>query len=148
MPLLKKEYMPFLLPAVTVIFLMGAFLIGPNITGLTVFAPFDLSSVHITLSTSDTQILPENALITIRLGEQQKSLLAKEFISISGNDYETTILSGAGDEKGFIGRHEYSVNLAKLGFSGSSLGENAHLEVSVTYKGTTLHYEKKTLSFS
>jgi hypothetical protein len=147
----RRRFMPFVLPVATLLLLSVALFLQPKIGGITGFAVLgspDLSAVKISLSTKQGETLPEDAVVSIKLGQQEKSMTAAEFVRLSGQDYEESPMLGSAERFGFVGDHDYAVSLDRLGFSPAGLGGSPLLEVTVGYKDAVLYHEQRPLSLS
>ncbi len=132
----------YIVPIISLLLIVPLLFFKPQITGFAVadnlFSNPDLSSVNLTLSISETEVLPQNAQIIVKLGSQEKQLTAQQFIELSGQSYEKTPLLNNRNSYGYIGSHKYYLTLDKLGFEQKNLKPSMLLEVAVTYNGKIL----------
>lgn len=139
----NKEFMPYLLPAVSILFVGIFLMINPSITGFSVKnQDYDAT---IKISTYEFAVMPENALVEVSLDDINSKMTFKDFIDKTGDEYE--LRNGKFEDIGFIGvgyggNHEYFLPISEFGFN--SLEEGQTLIVRVYYENYLIS-ESETL---
>jgi hypothetical protein len=111
-----KKIIPYILPAITLIWLVSFAISEPSIVGFTT-KEIEINK-EIELRTSKYYVIPEDAIIEVGLLDRKGSMSVKEFIERSGKEYQYG--EGSWDladysGKGFIGNYVYSLPIAAFG---------------------------------
>jgi len=128
-----KQFMPYLLPAVSLLIIAGFLIVDPNITG---FAVRDQSyDANIKISTYEFVVMPENSIVEVLLVDSLSKMTFKEFIDKTGDEYE--LREGKFEDIGFegvgySGNHEYFLPISEFGFD--SLEEGQTITIRVRYE--------------
>ena len=109
----------FIVPVISVV-IIAFFIVlyKPEVTGMATLTDvsFDKQlNARVSLSTSPTNLLPENAIITVSINNRTASMPVAEFIEKTKQDY--TVIEGNNSAlvyqgKGFIGNETYYLPLA------------------------------------
>ena len=136
---MKKWWLPYLLPVVTLIIIGIISFSGEGFTGLVVFQ----EEPEIKISLHSSLVVPEDTLIEVYLDDQKAELTLKEFIEMTGRDYR--YVYGRYDTLGFegfgyTGPFDYSLRLSDLGLKGEGL-----MRIIISHKDEIIWQEEKNV---
>jgi len=144
------KWVPLSLSLLALIIFGFSSLTSPSITGFATLntEKIKISDIYATLTTSNNQNLPEDAKINLRLGDETRVISAKEFIELSGEAFEKSVLLEDNQTFGYIGDHQYSLSLDKLGFTNNAIAgkDMVEFELKIAYKNLILRNEKNSVS--
>ncbi len=126
-----KKFVPYVVPAISVLLIFSILLIDPELTG---FAVFENKEVMIELNTFKDLVLPENAELEVVIAEESSRLTIKEFIEKTGEEYE--LVEGSIDSlnfegMGYTGNKTYYLPISEFGFEE---GHNKEIVINVYYE--------------
>lgn len=146
---MKKEFLPYLLPIISIIVLFGIVAINPSITGFAVKNVMDKVSGNVVVFTDSNVVLPLDSMVSIGLDNRTITLSLKQFIEKNGSWYE--IKSGYYPEigyygEGFSGNHNYALSLESLGLGIVDNKEAHDLNIRIVYKDKIITQNSQKIS--
>ncbi len=134
---MKKEFIPYLLPILTIIALISVAFLNPNITGFAVKNTQEKVSANVVILTDASVVLPKDALVEVSLDDKKASMSVKDFIEKNGSWYE--IKNGAYPlinyyGEGYTGNHVYSLKLDAFNLGLIDNREVHNLSIVIYYK--------------
>jgi hypothetical protein len=144
----KYNAISIAVPTVSVILILLAFLfIKPSTTGLVIYGPNETAKVNadVTLKTTVSEIIPPDAIITVKVDDKKSQMSIAEFIKKTRQQYNITYgelpeFSFYG--KGFTGDYTYTLTLADFNLD-RDIGKGEHVFVTqIKYRDYIL-YEKE-----
>ncbi|MDO8555655.1 MAG: hypothetical protein Q7R96_00595 [Nanoarchaeota archaeon] len=132
-----KNY--YLLPLLS-ISLFILFLLGGNITGLVTLNQKEIQA-NIILTTTEDDVLPGEAIITMTIADYSASKTIKEFITITQQPYterygQLKQINYTG--QGYSGEHTYTLPLTTFNPPTNLATGTYQLTTTITYKETTI----------
>jgi hypothetical protein len=131
----KKDFLPYLLPLITLVGIAIFAFSNPEITGLAVANTDEISS-RIRLDLSEGVVVPADAIVEVYLDDQRSSLSVEEFIEKTGEDfrYEDGVFVDIGYKGGgYTGNFVYRLGLEDFGLGEVDRKDSHVLRIKVVY---------------
>lgn len=134
---MKKEFIPYLLPMITIIVLFIFVSTNPNITGFAVKDIKDKVAAKVVIFTDSNIVLPKDAVIEVSLDDQKSIMIVKNFIEKNGSWYELKTGSYPLIEyygEGYSGNHNYALDLESFNLGFVENKDIHTLKIKIYYK--------------
>ncbi|MBI2670500.1 hypothetical protein HYX18_00770 [Candidatus Woesearchaeota archaeon] len=135
---MRKEFLPYLLPILSLIVLFAIFSFNPGITGFAVKDVKERVSGNVVIFTDSNVVIPLNSIVEVSLDEKTSAIALKDFIDKNGSWYETKTGSlpdiGYYGE-GYSGNHNYALSLESLNLGAVENKEFHTIKIRVLFNG-------------
>jgi hypothetical protein len=133
---MKKDFLPYLLPIITVVIAISIISFNPSITGFSVKESKYLVSGKVMVFTDSRVVIPKNSIVEVAIDNETKSMNLSDFIIKNGSWYEEK--TGAYPNisyygQGYSGSHSYSLDLKEFNFGLFDSKDIYKLRIRVIY---------------
>lgn len=145
---MKKDFLPYLLPIISIILVFGIVFFNPSTTGFVVQQNKDKIDGKIMIYTDDQFVLPLDSTINISIDNQTASMTIQEFIKKNNTWFE--IKTGHNNlaeyyGQGYSGNHAYSLDLSEFGLGFINQKDIHNLKVRIYHKEKILSETNESL---
>jgi hypothetical protein len=133
---MKKYFLPYLLPIVTIVIVISVISFNPSITGFSVRDSKYQVSGKVVVFTDSSVVIPKNSIVEVSIDNKTESISLSDFIIKNGSWYEEKTgnypnISYYG--LGYSGTHSYSLDLKDFNFGVFDSKDKYNLRVRVLY---------------
>jgi hypothetical protein len=138
---MKKDFLPYLLPIITIIIIISVISFNPSITGFSVKDSKYQVSGKVVVFTDSSLVIPKNSIVEVAIDNETKSISLSDFIIKNGSWYEEK--TGAYPNisyygSGYSGTHSYSLDLKEFNFGLFDSKDTYNLRIRVLYGSNIL----------
>ena len=138
---MKKDFLPYVLPIVTLIIVISIISFNPSITGFSIKNSKYQVSGKVVVFTDSSIVIPKSSIVEVSIDNKTKSIGLSDFITKNGSWYEEK--TGAYPNisyygVGYSGIHSYSLDLKEFNFGVFDSKDTYNLRIRVLYNNNVL----------
>ena len=144
----KSKFLPYLLPAITILALVIISFTNPQITGLAVANNKEIVTSEVRVFLDENSMLPIDSIVVVSLDEKEANMPLTEFIEKANGFKEiktAEIKEISYKGKGYAGENVYDVDLKEFNLGLVDKKKEHELIIKVIFDGKVLLENKKII---